>query len=136
MLLPNVFVNHLKNRLFTFIIHLQKQWFTHKVYIHFKTYNPGSILEIKGMHAIFQKKGENYQKRQNIWKFGQKYRKFENILKKGRWLRAITAHNNYCKKLEVIEIISTDKSLNQSKVEILQLLVQVYIAFHDLIISL
>ena len=75
MLLPNVFVNHLKSRLFTFIIHLQKR-FTHKVYIHFKTYNPGSILEIKGMHAIFQEKGENYQKRQNICKFGQKCRKF------------------------------------------------------------
>ena len=34
----------------------------------------GPILESKGMHAIFQKKG---QKEQNIWKFGQKCTKFE-----------------------------------------------------------
>ena len=39
----------------------------------------GPILESKGMHVIFQKKGK---KGQNIWKFGQKCIKFDNILKK------------------------------------------------------
>ena len=37
-----------------------------------------------------KKKGK---KEQNIWKFGQKCTKLENNLKKGRWLRAIIAHN-------------------------------------------
>ena len=48
----------------------------------------GSILESKGMRAIFQKKGKKkiVKKGQNIWKFGQKCTKFENILKKGRRL--------------------------------------------------
>ena len=42
------------------------------------------IIERKGIHAIFQKKGEKRAtKGQNIWKFGQKCTKFENILKKG-----------------------------------------------------
>ena len=45
----------------------------------------GSILEHKGMRAIFQKKGkENGKKEQNIWKFGQKCTKFENFLKNTR----------------------------------------------------
>ena len=43
------------------------------------------VLESKGMHAIFQKKGGgNVKKGQNIWKSGQKCTRFENILKKGR----------------------------------------------------
>ena len=55
-----------------------------------------SILESKGMHAIFQKKGKKGEKIfENIWKFGQKYTKFENILKKGRWLHAIIIHINF-----------------------------------------
>ena len=34
-----------------------------------------SILESKGMHAIFQKKGKKGEKIfENIWKFGQKYK--------------------------------------------------------------
>ena len=61
----------------------------------------GPILENKGMHAIFQKKGKESPKKmlkkggkgQNIWKFGQKYTKFENILKKGRWLSATIRQN-------------------------------------------
>ena len=61
----------------------------------------GPILESKGMHAIFQKKGKKRQKKmskkgkkgQNIWKFGQKYTKFENILKKGRRLHVILTYN-------------------------------------------
>ena len=55
-----------------------------------------SILESKGMHAIFQKKGKKGEKIfENIWKFGQKYTKFENILKKGRWLHAIIIRINF-----------------------------------------
>ena len=50
----------------------------------------GPILEIKGMLAIFQKKGK---KEQNMWKFGQKCTKFENIFKKGRSLRANIVRN-------------------------------------------
>ena len=38
----------------------------------------GPILESKGMHPIFQKKGK---KGQNIWNYGQKCIKFENILR-------------------------------------------------------
>ena len=53
-------------------------------------YNKGTILESKGMHAIFQKKGK---KGQNIWKFEQKGTEFENILKKGKWLCVIIARN-------------------------------------------
>ena len=56
-----------------------------------RTTHSGSILESKGMRAIFQKKGKKRQKGWNIWKSGQKCTKFENILKKGRWLRAIIA---------------------------------------------
>ena len=48
----------------------------------------------KGMHAIFQKKGE---KGENIWKFGQKYTRIEHILKKGSLMCATIAH---MKKLE------------------------------------
>ena len=47
----------------------------------------GTILESKGMRAIFQKKGK---KGQNVWKFEQKCAKYENILKKGRWLRNLS----------------------------------------------
>ena len=55
-----------------------------------------SILESKGMHAIFQKKGKKGEKIfENIWKFGQKYTKFENILKKCRWLHAIIIRINF-----------------------------------------
>ena len=42
------------------------------------------ILESKGTHVIFQKKGGgNVKKGQNIWKFRQKCTTFENILEKG-----------------------------------------------------
>ena len=60
----------------------------------------GSILESKVMPVIFQKKGnvKMVQKRANNWKFGQKSTKYENILKKGRWLRAIIAHNKLLQK--------------------------------------
>ena len=48
----------------------------------------GPILESKGMHAIFQKKGKKMlrkdKKRTKYSKIWQKYTKFENILKKGR----------------------------------------------------
>ena len=50
----------------------------------------GLILETKGIHAIFQKKGQKMFKdkkdkeEENIKKFGQKCTKFENILKNGR----------------------------------------------------
>ena len=60
------------------------------------TFVSRSILESKGMHAIFQKKGKKGEKIfENIWKFGQKYTKFENILKKGRWLHAIIIRINF-----------------------------------------
>ena len=50
---------------------------------------PGPILERKGMHAIFQKKGKKKGKKgQNIWKFGQNCTQFENILKKASLMRA------------------------------------------------
>ena len=49
---------------------------------------PGTTLESKGMHAIFQKKGKKIfkkgKKRQNIRKLGQECTKFKAILKKGR----------------------------------------------------
>ena len=41
------------------------------------------------------KKGK---KGQNMSKFGHKCPKFENILKKGKWLRAIIAHNKLLEK--------------------------------------
>ena len=51
--------------------------------LEFSEMGAGSILESKGMHVIFQKKGKKGQKTvkngQNIWKFGLKYTKFENI---------------------------------------------------------
>ena len=57
----------------------------------------GPILETKGMHVIFQKKGEKCLKKgkkgQNLWKFGQKCTKLENFLKKGRWLLGIITRN-------------------------------------------
>ena len=53
----------------------------------------GSILESKGIGVIFQKKGKEMLKRQNIWKSRQKCTKVEDILKMGRWMRAIIARN-------------------------------------------
>ena len=52
----------------------------------------GSIVESKGMRAIFQKKGK---KGYNIWKFGQKCTKFENILKNGSLTRACMKQLEY-----------------------------------------
>ena len=43
-----------------------------------ETLCPGPILERKGMHSIFQKKGK---KGQNILKFRQKCTKFESTLR-------------------------------------------------------
>ena len=48
-----------------------------------------------GMRAIFKKKGKKWQ---YIWKFGQKCSKCEDILEKGKWLRAIIAHNKLLEK--------------------------------------
>ena len=48
----------------------------------------GPILESKGMHAIFQKKG---QKVQSIWKLTQKCTKLENILKKASLMHSTIA---------------------------------------------
>ena len=52
----------------------------------------GPILESKGMHIIFQKKGKKGQnnvkkggKGQSIWKLGQKCEKFEKFFKKDRF---------------------------------------------------
>ena len=62
------------------------------------TISAWSILESKGMGAIFQKKGQrNVEKGQNICKFEHKCAKFENILKQGKWLQLIIAHNKLLK---------------------------------------
>ena len=56
-----------------------------------------------GMRAIFKKKGKKMLKKgkkwQHIWKFGQKCSKCEDILEKGKWLRAIIAHNKLLEKV-------------------------------------
>ena len=51
----------------------------------------GPILERKGMHVIFLKKGKKGKRGQNIWKSGQKYTKVKNILKKDSLLYATIA---------------------------------------------
>ena len=65
-------------------------------------YSRASILESKGMCVIFQKKDKkgqiNVKKRATYLKMWGKYTKFENVLKKGRWLRAIMAHNKLLEK--------------------------------------
>ena len=80
------------------MIHLQKQWFTHKIYIHFKTYNPEPILEIKAMRAVFQKQGKKMLKKAKYMKIWAKINKVWKSLKKGRWLRVINAGNKLLEK--------------------------------------
>ena len=54
---------------------------------------PISILESKGMGAIFQKKSREMLKKGKIFEnLVKKCTKFENSLKKGRWLHAIIEH--------------------------------------------
>ena len=82
-----------------------------------KNLQPGPIIESKGIHEIFQKKGK---KGQNIWKFGQNCTKHENIMKKGRWFHVIISCNKllekalatvYC-KLFLITIFSVKEYLS------------------------
>ena len=58
-------------------------------------WNLSRAYSTKWGHAcdFLEKEQEIVKKGQNLWKFGKNSTKFKNSYKKGRWLRAIIAHN-------------------------------------------